>query len=157
MLGCDVNGVGILGSGNERNMKMYKNICRGITRLGTYFLVRDRLGIITLILLTWTKWRAPTNASKWRMGFNSAFKGLRSSRIWRKFCSIAGRTRKDAPLRCFTAVRDTYCKLINGQEASALISSRDVISCSAQVPWRSPTKRCANCISSSLYAVTDLT
>ena len=31
---------------------------------------------LTLILLTWTKWRAPTNASKWRMGFNSEFKGL---------------------------------------------------------------------------------
>ena len=32
--------------------------------------------ILTLILLTWTKWRVPTNASKWRIGFNSAFKGL---------------------------------------------------------------------------------
>jgi hypothetical protein len=31
---------------------------------------------LNLILLTWTIWRAPTNASKWRMGFNSAFKGL---------------------------------------------------------------------------------
>ena len=31
---------------------------------------------LTLILLTWTIWRAPTNASKWRMGFNPAFKGL---------------------------------------------------------------------------------
>ena len=31
---------------------------------------------LTLILLTWTIWRAPTNAIKWRMGFNSAFKGL---------------------------------------------------------------------------------
>ena len=31
---------------------------------------------LTLILLRWTIWRAPTNASKWRMGFNSAFKGL---------------------------------------------------------------------------------
>ena len=31
---------------------------------------------LTLILLTWTIWRAPTNASKRRMGFNSAFKGL---------------------------------------------------------------------------------
>ena len=29
-------------------------------------------------MLTWTIWRAPTNASKWRMGFNLAFKGL----IW---------------------------------------------------------------------------
>ena len=26
--------------------------------------------LLTLILLTWTIWRAPTNASKWRMGFN---------------------------------------------------------------------------------------
>ena len=31
---------------------------------------------LSLILLTWTIWRAPTNASKWRVGFNSAFKGL---------------------------------------------------------------------------------
>ena len=30
---------------------------------------------LTLTLLTWTIWRAPTNASKWRIGFNSAFKG----------------------------------------------------------------------------------
>ena len=36
---------------------------------------------LTLILLTWTKWRAPTNAGKWRMGFNSAFKGLNTARI----------------------------------------------------------------------------
>ena len=32
--------------------------------------------LLTLILLTWRIWWAPTNASKWRMGFNSAFKGL---------------------------------------------------------------------------------
>ena len=32
--------------------------------------------ILTLILLMWTIWRAPTNVSKWGMGFNSAFKGL---------------------------------------------------------------------------------
>ena len=25
---------------------------------------------LILILLTWTIWRTPTNASKWRMGFN---------------------------------------------------------------------------------------
>ena len=31
---------------------------------------------LTLTLLTWTIWRAPTNASKWRMEFDSAFKGL---------------------------------------------------------------------------------
>ena len=36
--------------------------------------------LLTLALLTWTIWRAPTNAGKWRMGFNSAFKMLNSSR-----------------------------------------------------------------------------
>jgi hypothetical protein len=34
------------------------------------------LRCLTLTVLTWTKWRAPASASKWRMGFNSAFKGL---------------------------------------------------------------------------------
>jgi len=33
--------------------------------------------ILTLILLTWRIWRAPNNASRWQMGFNSAFKRLR--------------------------------------------------------------------------------
>ena len=36
----------------------------------------DLIRRLTLILLTWTIWRAPTKASKWRMEFNSAFKGL---------------------------------------------------------------------------------
>ena len=31
----------------------------------------------TLNLLTWRIWWAPNNASKWQMGFNSAFKGLK--------------------------------------------------------------------------------
>ena len=31
---------------------------------------------LTLIRLTWRIWWAPNNASKWQMGFNSAFKGL---------------------------------------------------------------------------------
>jgi len=35
-----------------------------------------RVNDLTLILLTWKKWCAPNNASKQRMGFNSAFKGL---------------------------------------------------------------------------------
>ena len=39
-------------------------------------LITARSRLLTLILLTSTIWRAPTNASKWRMGFNSAFKGL---------------------------------------------------------------------------------
>jgi len=36
---------------------------------------------LTLILLTWWIGWAPNNASKWQMGFNSAFKGLSSSLI----------------------------------------------------------------------------
>ena len=34
------------------------------------------VNILILTLLTWRIWWAPTNASKWRMGFNLAFKGL---------------------------------------------------------------------------------
>jgi len=32
---------------------------------------------LTLTLLTWRTWWAPNNVSKWQMGFNSAFKGLK--------------------------------------------------------------------------------
>ena len=42
-----------------------------------------RVNDLTLILLTWRKWWSLNNASKWQMGFNSAFKGL-------KFCSSTG-------------------------------------------------------------------
>jgi len=44
---------------------MYVPFCQFI------FIVR-----LTLILLTWRKWWTPNNASKWQMGYNSAFKGL---------------------------------------------------------------------------------
>jgi len=33
-------------------------------------------GLLTLILLTWRIWWAANNASRWQMGFNSAFQGL---------------------------------------------------------------------------------
>ena len=33
-------------------------------------------GPLTLTLLTWRIWRAPNNAGKWQMGFNSVFKDL---------------------------------------------------------------------------------
>ena len=38
--------------------------------------------ILTLNLLTWTEWWAPASASKWQMGFNSAFKGLTTQPIF---------------------------------------------------------------------------
>ena len=34
---------------------------------------------LTLILLMWRIWWAPNNASRWQMGFNLAFKGLKTS------------------------------------------------------------------------------
>jgi len=37
---------------------------------------------LTLTPLTWRIWWAPSKASKWQMGFNSAFKGL-SCPLWR--------------------------------------------------------------------------
>ena len=39
-------------------------------------------GSLTLILLTWRIRWAPNNASKWQMGFNSAFKGLMIHPLW---------------------------------------------------------------------------
>jgi len=41
-----------------------------------YDVSRLRVNNLTLILLTWRKWRVPNNASKKQMGFNSGFKGL---------------------------------------------------------------------------------
>jgi hypothetical protein len=38
---------------------------------------RLRLSNVNLILLMWRIWRAPNNARKWHMEFNSAFKGLK--------------------------------------------------------------------------------
>jgi len=40
-----------------------------------------RVNDLTLILLTWRKWWASNNASKQKMGFNSAFKGLISEKL----------------------------------------------------------------------------
>jgi len=41
-------------------------------------IIWSKVTILTLILLTWRIWWAPNNASKWQMGFNLAFKGLRT-------------------------------------------------------------------------------
>jgi len=40
--------------------------------------VRWNNSTLTLILQTWRIWWVPNNASKWQMGFNSEFKGLKS-------------------------------------------------------------------------------
>jgi hypothetical protein len=38
--------------------------------------------VLTLILPTWRIWWPPNNASKWQIGFNSAFKGLIQLYTW---------------------------------------------------------------------------
>ena len=40
--------------------------------------VRCKSKPLTLTPLTWRIWWVPNNASRWRMGFNSAFKGLKN-------------------------------------------------------------------------------
>jgi hypothetical protein len=58
----------------------------------TYFWYKENKYALTLILLTWRIWRAPNNASKWQMGFNSAFKGLIVLKMWHylsKFCRLS--------------------------------------------------------------------
>ena len=44
----------------------------------SWLILRNKLlfQFLTLILLTWRIWWAPNNASKWQIGFNSAFRGL---------------------------------------------------------------------------------
>ena len=53
---------------------------------------------LTLILLTWTIWRDPTNASKWRMGFNSAFKG-QTRECCQQFCYMLKLRIRDRSLK----------------------------------------------------------
>jgi len=45
--------------------------------------------VLTLILLMWRLWWAPNNASRWRMGFKSEFKGLKKApcRLDENFCA----------------------------------------------------------------------
>jgi len=50
------------------------SLCRAIIRI--HFATSSHV-LLTLILLTWRIWWTPNNASKWQMGFNSAFKGLK--------------------------------------------------------------------------------
>jgi len=46
-------------------------------RIWMFNLNLDWFCILTLTLLTWRIWWALNNASKWQMGYNSAFKGLK--------------------------------------------------------------------------------
>ena len=54
---------------------------------------------LTFILLTWRIWWAPTSASKWQMGFNSAFNGL-NEESWRRKITYT-KKQTDYWLLCF--------------------------------------------------------
>jgi hypothetical protein len=54
---------------SQEEANSYLTISAAVTR-------KEMLKHLTLILLTWRIWWAPNNASRWQMGFNSAFKGL---------------------------------------------------------------------------------
>jgi len=65
------------------------------------FLASFNVPQLTLILLTRRIGWAPNNASKWQMGFNSAFKGLTQPQVWHviKYTNtgITTRTHKPKP------------------------------------------------------------
>ena len=85
----------------------------GVFRI--FFLFRNSL---TRILLTWRIWWASNNASRWQMGFNSAFKGLMNRDSSVSIVSIprAGRPRN--------------CPSIPGRGKSLLRSYQ-----SSRLPW----------------------
>jgi len=49
---------------------------KSIYLLSASFVYTISIAALTLILLTWRIWWASNNARKWKMGFNSAWKGL---------------------------------------------------------------------------------
>jgi len=87
---------------------------------------------LTLILLTWRIWWAPNNASKWQIGFNSAFKGIkpwftrRQLILLQWFCFIShlGQTQFDGPLQR----RLSHIYFLNNKSLfwSGLITSRSL-------------------------------
>ena len=74
------------------HLQQMHRICNAHQRKTSLGHVIVSKNVLTLTLLTWRIWWAPTNASKWRMGFNSAFEGLNkgteseslSINTWRK-------------------------------------------------------------------------
>ena len=71
--------------------------------------------MLTLILLTWTMWRAPTNARKWRMGFNSTFKGLNKIFIAWIECPQNAYEPTNSPS---TLLIEFWCRNIRGRRLS---------------------------------------
>jgi len=65
---------------------------------GSKHVVDIRTYILTVILLMWRIWWASNNASRWQMGFNSAFKGL-IDKIVHLFWSVLYSYNRSLPVR----------------------------------------------------------
>jgi len=72
---CSENQLKFIKKTNDQSTKLL-GLCWMIIRCFSYF-----WDTLTLILLTWRITWAPNNASKWQIGFNSAFKGLKYSGV----------------------------------------------------------------------------
>jgi len=71
-------------------------------------LQNQKILMLTLTLLMWRIWWTPNNASRWQMGFNSAFKGLRSYKCASQWSSSAGhRADQKAHLQLLLAISIT--------------------------------------------------
>jgi len=56
--------------------ELFNIFSRPYFRIHMLWIAQYQVTLLTLILLTWRIRWAPNNASRWQMGFNSAFKGL---------------------------------------------------------------------------------
>ena len=99
---------------------------------------------LTLILLKWRKWWTPNNASKWQMGFNSAFKGLNDSIL------SSGRCQWTRGLSCGSAVVFVLRFLVQIPPDACLPLFVSFVSCQVEVSaasWspvhRGPNNCCA--------------
>jgi hypothetical protein len=91
-------------SGHEDNNLLNEVTCFTANKRENRFFSCNKANMnstLTLILLTTTIVAPPSNASKWQMGFNSAFKGLNSTQRKKLLNLVEVRIRK----ACFVTVR----------------------------------------------------
>ena len=84
---------------------------RHLLQLVYCIFIWKHMPVLTLILLMWRKWWAPNNASKWQMGFNSAFKGLNIFSL-RHFLQLAYRYRKTLWSVCILTMPTFLCRFV---------------------------------------------
>ena len=86
---------------------------------------------LTLTLVMWRIWWAPTNAGKWQMGFNSAFKGLSLCLYYEMGCTVLWLQSSGLWLFCIMVDRSvfegTHCIHLQGRSASHLVQRSDAL------------------------------